>query len=35
VLVEGDRIAKVGPAAELQAPGLKVIDLGNAWLLPA
>ena len=34
VLVEGDRIAKVGPAAELQAPGIKVIDLGNAWLLP-
>src|SRR5467141_1863068 len=34
VLVEGDRIAKVGPAAELQAPGVKVIDLGNAWLLP-
>jgi len=34
VLVEGDRIAKVGPAAELEAPGIKVIDLGNAWLLP-
>jgi imidazolonepropionase-like amidohydrolase len=34
VLVEGDRIAKVGRAAELQAPGIKVIDLGNAWLLP-
>ena len=34
VLIEGDRIVKVGPAAELQAPGLKVIDLGNAWLLP-
>src|SRR5258708_38813838 len=36
VLVEGDRIQKVGPAAELQARavGAKVIDLGNAWLLP-
>src|SRR5260370_14975880 len=36
VLVEGDRIQKVGPAAELQAQaaGAKVIDLGNAWLLP-
>src|ERR1700694_2674388 len=34
VLVEGDRIAKVAPAAELQIPGAKVIDLGNAWLLP-
>lgn len=34
VLVEGDRIVKVGPAAELQGPGVKVIDLGNAWLLP-
>src|SRR3954466_13779106 len=34
VLVEGDRIAKVGPAAELQAAGLQVIDLGESWLLP-
>ncbi len=34
VLVEGDHIAKVGPAAELQSPGVKVIDLGEAWLLP-
>jgi imidazolonepropionase-like amidohydrolase len=36
VLIEGDRIQKVGPAAELQAQaaGAKVIDLGNAWLLP-
>jgi len=34
VLVEGDRIVKVGALAELQAPGIKVIDLGNAWLLP-
>ena len=34
VLVEGDRIAKVGPAAELQAPGVRVIDLGESWLLP-
>jgi imidazolonepropionase-like amidohydrolase len=36
VLVEGDRIQRVGPAAELQAQaaGTKVIDLGNAWLLP-
>jgi len=34
VLVEGDRISKVGPAAELQAPGVRVIDLGESWLLP-
>jgi imidazolonepropionase-like amidohydrolase len=34
VLIEGDRIQKVAPAAELQAAGAKVIDLGNAWLLP-
>jgi imidazolonepropionase-like amidohydrolase len=34
VLVEGDRIAKVGPAAQLQAPGLTIIDLGDVWLLP-
>jgi imidazolonepropionase-like amidohydrolase len=34
VLVEGERIVKVGPAAEVQAPGARVIDLGKAWLLP-
>src|SRR5437588_10076593 len=34
VLIEGDRIQKVGPPAEMQAPGVKVIDLGNSWLLP-
>jgi len=34
VLVEGDRISKVGPAAEVQAPGVRVIDLGESWLLP-
>jgi imidazolonepropionase-like amidohydrolase len=34
VLVEGNRILRVGPAAELQAPGLRTIDLGEAWLLP-
>jgi len=34
VLVEGDRIAKVGLAAEIQVPGVKVVDLGNSWLLP-
>jgi imidazolonepropionase-like amidohydrolase len=34
VLVEGDRIAKVGPAADLVSAGARVIDLGNAWLLP-
>ena len=34
VLVEGERISKVGPAAELQAPGVRVIDLGESWLLP-
>src|SRR5258708_19877861 len=34
VLIEGDRIAKVGALAEVQAAGAKVIDLGNAWLLP-
>src|SRR2546425_3073170 len=34
VLIEGDRIAKVGSPAELQGPGIKVIDLGNSWLLP-
>jgi len=34
VLVEGDRIAKVAPANELQGQAAKVIDLGNSWLLP-
>jgi len=36
VLVEGDRIAAVGPAAELAAkhPGARVVDLGGATLLP-
>jgi len=34
VLVEGDRISKVGPAADLQAAGVRVIDLGESWLLP-
>ena len=34
VLVEGDRIAKIGPAAELQPQAQQVIDLGEAWLLP-
>src|SRR5438094_5792514 len=34
VLIEGDRIQKIAPAAELQAAGVRVIDLGNAWLLP-
>src|SRR3954471_24105592 len=34
VLVEGDRIPKVGPAAELQIQGVRTLDLGEAWLLP-
>ncbi|HTO97565.1 MAG TPA: amidohydrolase family protein [Myxococcales bacterium] len=35
VLVEGDRILKVGPSSELQAPpGARTLDLGEAWLLP-
>jgi imidazolonepropionase-like amidohydrolase len=34
VLVEGDRIVEVGPAAALQSKAAKVIDLGDAWLLP-
>src|SRR5439155_24121953 len=33
VLVVGDRIAKVGRAARLQAAAVKVIDLGDSWLL--
>ena len=34
VLVEGERIVRVGSVAEVQSPGARVIDLGNAWLLP-
>ncbi len=35
VLVEGERIAAVGPAARVPAPpGAKVVDLGGATLLP-
>ena len=37
ILVEGDRIRQVGPAASITAEhgrGAKVIDLGNATLLP-
>src|SRR5438270_1473820 len=36
VLIEGERIKAVGPAAQLaaQAPNAEVIDLGNATLLP-
>jgi len=36
VLVDGDRILAVGTAAELTAkqPGARVVDLGNATLLP-
>src|SRR5262245_56362992 len=33
VMIEGERIAAVG-GAELLAPGLEVIDLGDATLLP-
>src|SRR5437588_645972 len=34
VLVEGDRILKVGPASEIQIGNVRTVDLGNAWLLP-
>lgn len=36
VLIEGERIQAIGPAAQLagQAPKAEVIDLGNATLLP-
>jgi imidazolonepropionase-like amidohydrolase len=37
VLIEGDRIKEVGPPAQVQAhapAGVKIIDLGNATLLP-
>jgi imidazolonepropionase-like amidohydrolase len=34
VLIEGDRIRQVAPVAELQAPGVRTIDLGEAWLAP-
>jgi len=34
VLVEGDRIEKVGPAAEIPAAGARIVDLGKSWILP-
>ena len=34
VLIEGDRIKEVGPAAQLAGRAQRVIDLGNATLLP-
>ncbi|MFL5396678.1 MAG: amidohydrolase family protein [Myxococcales bacterium] len=34
VLVQGDRIAQVGPASELSKTSPEVIDLGDATLLP-
>jgi imidazolonepropionase-like amidohydrolase len=36
ILVDGDRIKEIGPAAQLagKAPNAKVIDLGNATVLP-
>src|SRR6266536_600092 len=36
ILVDGDRITAIGPAAQLatKAPGARVIDLGGATLLP-
>ncbi len=34
VLIEGDRIKEVGPAAQLAGRAQKVIDLGGATLLP-
>jgi imidazolonepropionase-like amidohydrolase len=34
VLIEGDRIKEVGPAAKLSGRAQRVIDLGNATLLP-
>src|SRR5256886_2751913 len=34
VLVEGDRIVRIGPAAELAPQATRVIDLGESWLLP-
>jgi imidazolonepropionase-like amidohydrolase len=35
VLIEGDKIKQVAPSAQIRAPdGAKIIDLGNATLLP-
>jgi len=35
LVVEGERIAKVAPAAEVTIPaGAKVVDLSKAWVLP-
>ena len=37
ILIEGERIREVGPAAEVQAhapQGAKLIDLGRAYVLP-
>src|SRR6202171_1687250 len=34
VLVEGDRIKEIGPAAQLAPRATRTIDLGNATLLP-
>ena len=34
VLVEGHRIVEAGPAASVKAGDARVIDLGEAWILP-
>ena len=35
LLVEGERIAAIGPASEVAVPpGAEVIDVGGAWLVP-
>ena len=34
ILIEGDRIKQVGPAAQIQAASATVIDLGDVTLLP-
>jgi len=35
VLIEGDKIKQVGPPSRIKAPdGAKIVDLGNATLLP-
>jgi imidazolonepropionase-like amidohydrolase len=35
VLIEGDKVKQVGPPAQMSAPsGAKILDLGNATLLP-
>lgn len=35
VLIEGDKVKQVGPLSQLRSPvGAKIIDLGNATLLP-